>query len=82
MPLELHIPDDLGLQEAYRVARGGVTESRQEFVGDGSTSYRIGCFQNGDLEALPGEVIGAGQAVVTRTDDNRVVQMSPANFEN
>ena len=78
MPLELHVVDDLGLEQADGVACRRIAEARQEFVGHRRAADSIGGLEHGDLEALLRQIISAGQAVVTGADNDRVVQMSPA----
>jgi hypothetical protein len=65
--------DDFGIEQADGVAGGAVAEAGQEFVGDCGAADVPRSFEDGDLEALLGQVIGAGQAVVAGADDDRVV---------
>jgi len=71
--LELHVADHLRLKQAHRVARRRIAEARQELVGDGGAADRARSFEHRDLEALLRQIVGAGQAIVARADDDRVV---------
>ena len=71
--LQLHVADDLGLQEADRVTRSRVSKSWKELVGNGSAANGSGSLQHRDFEALFCEIIGAGEAVVAGADDDCVV---------
>jgi hypothetical protein len=73
MPLELHVADNLRLEQAHRVARRRIAIARQEFVGDRRAANLVGRLDQGDLQPLAGEIISAGQPVVPRANDNRVV---------
>ena len=63
------------MEQADGVARRGIAEAGQELVGDGCAADLFRRFEHGDLQALPGEIVSAGEAVVARTDDDGVVQI-------
>ena len=65
--------DDLGIEQADGVARRAVAVAGQELLGDGGAADIGRRLQDGDLEALLGQIISAGQAVVAGADDDRVV---------
>src|SRR5579884_744196 len=60
VPLQLHVTDDLGLEQAHRVARSGIAEARQKFVSNRRASDATGGFDHRDVQALLREVIGTG----------------------
>ena len=78
VPLQLHLADDFGLQQADRVARRGIAEARQELVSHRRSADVLGGLQDGDLHALLGEIICAGQAVVAGANDDCVVHLAAA----
>jgi hypothetical protein len=73
VPLQLEVADDLGIEQADRVGGGAVAKAGQELVGDGGAADVGRGLEDGDLEALPGKVISAGQAIVPGANDDRVV---------
>src|SRR5688572_14168035 len=77
MPLQCHVADDLRVEQANRVTGRAVAEARQEFVGDGGAADIGRSLQDRHLHSLAGQIEGAGQAVMARSDDDRVVQASP-----
>jgi hypothetical protein len=74
VPFQLHVADDLGIEQADGIARRAVPESRMEFVGHRRAADLVGRFEDRDLETLLGEVMGASQAVMPSADNQNVVQ--------
>jgi hypothetical protein len=66
------VADDLRVQEADGVAGERVPESRMEFLGHSGPTDHVAPLEHGDPESGPGEVTGAGQAVVAGADDEDV----------
>src|SRR4051794_17779911 len=77
MPFELHVANDLGLEQADGVARGGIAKAGQKFVGNGRAADSASGLQNRDPQPLLRQIISAGQTIVAGADDDRVVQISP-----
>ncbi len=73
MPLEPHVADDFGLEQAHRVARGRIAKAGKEFVGDRGAADDVGGLEDRDLQALPRQIISAGEPVMAGADDDRVV---------
>src|SRR6187551_452237 len=73
VPLQFHVADDLGLQQADGVARRRIPEARQELVGNRCAADFVRRFQYGDLHPLAGQVEGAGEAIVAGADDDRIL---------
>ena len=69
---QAQVVDDLGVQQADRVARGGVAEAGVEFLGDGGAAEYRTAFEYAHPEAAFGEVTGAGEAVVAAADDDHI----------
>ena len=69
---QAQIPDDLRVQQAHRVAGGGVAESGVEFLGDGGAAEDGAAFEYADGEAGFGEITRAGEAVVATADDDHI----------
>jgi hypothetical protein len=65
--------DDLGIEQADGVAGRAVPEARQELVGDGGAPDIGRGLEDRDLEALPGQIICARQAVMAGANNDRVV---------
>src|SRR5690606_3664583 len=65
--------DDALLQQADRVARHRVSESRMEFLGHrGAADVRM-ALEHDDTETRSGEIRGANETVMTAADDRGVV---------
>ena len=73
---EPQIANDLRIEQAHGVARGRVAKARMEFLGDRGATDNGTPFDDMHLEARRGEVAGAGQTVVTRTDNDDIQQVS------
>src|SRR5262249_12650018 len=69
---EPQITDHLRIEQAYRVARRRIAESRMEFFRDGGTAQHASPFEDANLDPGAGEIGGAGQTVVTAADDDDV----------
>ena len=69
---EAQVADHLGVQQADRVARGGVAEAGVEFLGDGGAAEDGAALEDAHGEAGFGEVAGAGEAVVAAADDDHI----------
>ena len=72
MLVQPHVADDLGVQEADRVARRRVSEARMEFLGHGRPTDDAPRLDHRHLEAALGEIEGAGQRIVPRADDQDI----------
>ena len=73
MPLKLHVLDDLGIEQRDGVAGCRVFEPRMEFVGDGCPANLVGGLEDGDLQAFPGQIMGASQAIVAGSNNQNVM---------
>ena len=62
-----------GLEQRHGVARRAVLEAFVELVGHGRAADLVRGLEDCDLEALPGEIMGASQAVMAGADDQNVV---------
>ena len=52
------------------------TRTRAAFpLGDGHSANRVVLLKDENLQPSPGQITGAGQAVVSRADDNGIVRM-------
>ena len=71
MALELKIAHHLGPQQADDVGRDGIAETGMKFLAHGGAPDHVPALEHADL-AAPGQVVGRGQAVVARTDDDCV----------
>ena len=69
---QAQVADDLGVQQADRVTRGGVAEAGVEFLGHGGAAQDGAALEYADPEAAFGEVAGAGEAVVAAADDDHI----------
>ena len=72
MALELEVADDLGVEQADRVARRAVSKAGKEFVGHGRAPDIAASLQDRDLHPLLRQIISASQAVVARPDHDRI----------
>ena len=63
---------DLGIQQADGVARGGVAKAGVEFLGDGSAAEDRTALEDAHGEARPGEITGAGEAVMAPADYHHI----------
>src|SRR5690606_2813363 len=72
VPGQVQVGDDPGIEQADRVAGGGVAEARVELLGDRGTADDAPAFQHPRLQPGRGEVRRAYQAVVTTADDQDV----------
>src|SRR3546814_2197064 len=68
-----HVADDLGLEQAHRVAGDAVAESRVEFLRHRRAADDTSPLDHANLEARLGEIEGADEAVMPGADDDRVV---------
>ncbi len=75
VPFELHVADDLRLEQADGIARGRVAVAGKEFIRDRCAADRAGRLEHGDLHALPRQIISAGQAVVAGANDDCIVHL-------
>ncbi len=73
VPGEPQVADHLRMQQAHRVARGGIAEARVELLGHGRAADDTPALEHAHPQPGGGEVGRAGQAVVARPDDERVV---------
>ena len=69
---EPQIADHLRVQQADRVAGGGVAEAGVEFLGDGRAAQDAAAFEDAHGEAGFGQVTGAGEAVVAAAHDHHI----------
>ena len=72
MLVEPHVADDLGVEQADRVARRRVAEAGMEFLGHRGAADDAARFEDRHLEAARGEIISADQAVMAGADDQHV----------
>ena len=69
---ETQFGDHPGIEQAHGVAGGRVAEARVELLGDGRPADHPPALEHGHPQPRPGEVTGAGEAVVTAADDQGV----------
>src|SRR5947207_2853201 len=65
---EAQIANDLGIQQADRIARGGVAEPRMKLFGDGGTADDSAPLEHADREPRARKIRSASQAVVAATE--------------
>ena len=68
------VADDLRVEQADRVARGGVAEPRMEFLGDRRAAEHAAALGDAHRHSGRREIRGAGEAVVAAADDDGVVR--------
>src|SRR3546814_20817659 len=66
-----HVADDLGLEQAHRVAGDAVPESRVEFLRHRRAADDTSPLDHANLVARLGGIEGAAEAVLPRADDDR-----------
>ena len=73
-PLLLHteIAHDLRHEEAAGIGGAGYPETGDDLLGHAGTAHDWPSFENGDLEACPGEIPGRDQPVVPAAYDDGV----------
>ena len=67
-----HVGDDLGVQQADRVAGDGIAETGMEFLGHRRAADHGAAFEHLHLAPGPGQIESAHEAIVTASDDHRV----------
>jgi hypothetical protein len=72
VPGQLHVRDDLGIQQADRVAGGRVAKARMELLRHGGPADHRPALQHHNLQSGAGQVEGADKAVMTAADDDDV----------
>ena len=72
---EAKIGDDLWIQQADRICRDRVPEPRKEFLGDRRSAHDRSPLEDLDLDTCHAEIGGAGEPVVTRTDDDDIIAL-------
>ncbi len=70
---KMQVAQHLRVQQAHRVAGRGVAKSGVEFLGDRGAADEVAALEDQDLPAGPGEVAGAGEAIVAGAYDDDVV---------
>ena len=75
VPLEVEIGDDFRMQQAHQVAEGRGPEAGRERFGDGRATDDRAALEHQRLLAGAGEIGGAGQPVVSGSDDDGVVSL-------
>jgi hypothetical protein len=73
VPDQVEVLDDVGPQQAQRVRERREVEARVQLLGDGRTTDEVASLDDERLEARLGQVRAVDQAVVSGTDDDRVV---------
>ena len=71
---QLEVVDDVRPEQAQGIREGREPEARVELLGDGRAAEQRAPLQDQRLEPGLGQVGAVGQAVVTATDDDRVVR--------
>jgi hypothetical protein len=69
---QAHVGDDLGIEQADRVAGDGVAEAGMELLGHRGPADHAARLADRDLQPGLGQVEGADQPVVPPADDHRV----------
>ena len=72
VPGQVEVGDDLGIEQADRVAGRRVAEARVELLGHRRAADHVAALQHRHLEPGAGEVEGADEAVVAAADDDGV----------
>ncbi len=75
---EAQVLDDLGIEEADGVAGSRVAKAGVEFFGDGGAAHDRTSLEDADREPGFRQVTGAGQAVVTAANDDRIKSLRGA----
>src|SRR3546814_3507416 len=70
---ELHVGDDLGLEQTNRVARDRIAETRREFLGHRGAADDVARLDDAHLQPGFREIEGAEAAVVAGADNQRVI---------
>src|SRR5690606_38305526 len=78
--LELEVVDDALLEQAHRVARHRVAESRMELLGHGGSPDLRMTLKHDDAKTRAGEIRGADETVMTAADDRGVVSRALWGF--
>ena len=76
MPREVHLADDLRVQQTDGITRHRIAEAGMKLFGDGSTADDGPPLQHTDIVTGPGEIKGASQPVMAAADQNGIVGMS------
>ena len=80
MLYKLHVGDDFGLEQADGVACDRVAKAGVEFFGDGRAADDITALDDADFQPGAGQIEGADEAVVARTDNDRIVFFCHIHF--
>src|SRR3546814_4942996 len=70
---QLHVGDDLGLEQADGVARHRIAKARVKLFGHSRAAHHIAAFENADLETSARQIEGADEPVVAAADDYCVI---------
>ena len=81
VPRQVHVGDDLGVEQADRVAGDRVAEAGMELLGHRRAADDAAPLQHRDLQAGAGEIEGADEAVVAAADDDDVPLVHAGNVE-
>ncbi len=69
---EVHVGDDLGIEQGDGVAGHRISEAGMEFLRHRRAADHAATLQYGDLQAGAGQIPGADEAIVAPADDNHV----------
>ena len=72
MPGQPEIGDHLGMQQAHRVAGGGIAKAGEKFLRDGRAANDIAPFDQAHFQPRASQITGAHQTIVASADDHRV----------
>jgi hypothetical protein len=77
---ESQIAHDLGVEQAHRVARGGVAEPRVKLLGDRRAADDRAPLDDPDAHPLLGEITRADEAIMASANDDDVVAARDAHL--
>ena len=72
---QLEVADDLGPQQADDVREDRESEAREELLGHGRATEHRALLEDEGLQTGPRQIGRADEAVVSATDDDRVVRL-------
>ena len=73
--MQVHVGDDLGIEQTDRIAGDGVAEAGIELLRDRCAADQFAAFQHQDLQSGAGQIERADQSVMTGTDQNGIVTL-------
>ena len=80
MIFQLHVADDLGLQQADGIAGDGIAETGVKFLRHRSAAHHVAPFHDAHFQARLGKIEGADKAIMAGADDHGIILFGHARL--